>query len=199
MKLISLKFILYCFCILYFTNGYSQALNRNQTISAYIYNFSKNLTWKNESEFETFTIVLLSDDIALKNELEKVLKTAKIKGKTASVILETYAERISTSVQVVYISENKLPLYYDLFDKVEKKPILIISENLEDKKSAMINLYDAPNRKMLFEINKANVQNQGITISDELLLMGGTMIDVAELYRNSQTSLRDIEKKLSKT
>jgi signal transduction histidine kinase len=197
MKYISKKFILYFFFIILFSNGYSQALDRNQSIVAYIYNFAKQISWQNESEYENFNIVLYTDDVNLKNSLEKNFANVKINNKTVNIFVLKEFESIPQISRFVYISENKLSAYYSIYEQIRNKPIVIISENFSDKKNAMLNLYDSKNRKMLFEINKSNILNQGLKVSEEITLMGGTIIDVTDLYKNSQTNLKDIEKKLS--
>ena len=45
--------------------------------------------------------------------------------------------------------------------------------------------------KISFEINKANILNRALEISPNLILLGGTEIDVAKLYKSSQDALKE--------
>jgi peptidoglycan-associated lipoprotein len=45
-------------------------------------------------------------------------------------------------------------------------------------------------KTMKFEINKANILNQGLKVLPDMVLLGGTEIDVAKLYKESQDTLR---------
>lgn len=62
----------------------------------------------------------------------------------------------------------------------------------------MLNLFDTENETLKFEINKNNILNQNLKLSDELLLMGGSEIDAAKIYYKSQQSLRNMEKEINR-
>ncbi|HPR33854.1 MAG TPA: ATP-binding protein, partial [Prolixibacteraceae bacterium] len=51
-------------------------------------------------------------------------------------------------------------------------------------------------QSLVFEVNKANVINHGLTIDPEILLMGGTEIDIARLYRSSQQSMDSMQRQM---
>ena len=53
----------------------------------------------------------------------------------------------------------------------------------------MINFIHAED-KVQFEINNKNITDAGFTISPKLLLLGGTELDVRELYRETEKSLK---------
>ena len=54
----------------------------------------------------------------------------------------------------------------------------------------MINLLKEET-KITFELNKANILNHSLEISPNLILLGGTEIDVAKLYKSSQDALKE--------
>jgi len=61
----------------------------------------------------------------------------------------------------------------------------------------MINLTKAQTIQLNFEINRANIINQDLGISDEMILLGGTEIDVEKLYKKTRHSLK-VEEENSK-
>ncbi len=172
----------------------SQVL-RKQLVGSYIYNFGNKITWQNKS-FSEFSIVVLSQDKDIIEELTKMAKTRKIQKKPIKLTVLKEPDKTIQSAQLIFIGKDKLNHYLHVFDLIEGKEILLVSDNYENKSYVMLNLYDAQDDKLLFEINKPNILNQKLTLGDEVLLMGGTEIDIANVYLKSQHSLRDMEKKL---
>lgn len=184
--------------LFFFTNhSYPQQIQRTESIGAYIYNFPKHIIWENESNYNDFSILLLSENPEIIDEIQKIAKSAKIKEKPIklTILKEPNAEAIEKS-RLIFITDDKKQFFMNVFDNIEGKSILLVSENLLDKRFVMINLYETQENKMRFEINKANIINQKLTIDDEILFLGGTLIDAAELYRKSQQSLRGMQKRL---
>lgn len=60
----------------------------------------------------------------------------------------------------------------------------------------MINLVPSGADRLRFEVNKSNLLNQGLKPLPELILNGGTEIDVAKLFREGQSSLVALQKQL---
>jgi len=58
----------------------------------------------------------------------------------------------------------------------------------------MINFIEPQKGVLRFEINKANIINQHILIMTDMILLGGTEVDVAALYREGQRTLRNLQK-----
>ena len=100
--------------------------------------------------------------------------------------------------QIILLASEKSDFFLDIYNKIEGKPVLLVSEDYPDKHSIMINLFETPEKKLLFEVNNANVIFQRLIIDPEVLLAGGTEIDVASLYRKSQYNLRSMQKNLEK-
>ena len=139
----------------FFSNNLkAQSLERHQTICAYLFNFTKHIKWPNENEIKEFKIYLYTDNSDIKSEMEKISKTSKIKGKPFSITTGKITSY--TNFHLIFISENFIHQFLEIFDKIESLPVLLVSENFKDQKSAKINLYDSENKKLLFEINKSN-------------------------------------------
>ncbi|MEN8121500.1 MAG: YfiR/HmsC family protein [Bacteroidota bacterium] len=171
-------------------------VNRSEITGAYIYNFVKHTTWPNEKELEVFNICLLSENQVLIKELNHMAKIHEAKGKPVSLIVLKKPQDNIKDAQLVFVAADKLGYYIEVFDMIDHKPIMLVGENVENKRVVMLNLYDTEDKKLLFEINKANIYGQKLKISDEVLLMGGNEIDVLKLYLQSQESLREMDKKM---
>lgn len=99
-------------------------------------------------------------------------------------------------VHLIYISKDREENLVEIYDRIEGKNILLVSEAYDDKRIIMINFFETKDKKVLFEINKANIINQGLAVLPDMVFLGGTEIDVAEIYRESQQSLRGLQKQL---
>jgi len=151
--------------------------------------------WKNETQISEFHLKIISNNakaISSFNEIgnNRTLKGKKIKISAASTLSNT------SNVHLVFVAKDKLDEYVKIFDMVEGKNILLVSDDYPKDNLVMINLIETSDHKLRFEINKSNIINQGITVLPELLLLGGTEIDVAKIYRKSQQSLRSIQKQV---
>ena len=76
-----------------------------------------------------------------------------------------------------------------MFVKARRSNTLVVSEVKENQIYIMINfLYNADN-SISFEFNRPNILLEGLTISNEILLLGGAELDVAILYREIEEDL----------
>jgi signal transduction histidine kinase len=98
---------------------------------------------------------------------------------------------VPEGTHVVYISKKFDSAYPEIFRQLEGRSTLLISDNMGDKRIAMINLLETADKQIRFEINKANIINQNLGIQPDIILLGGSEIDVARLYREGQSTLRE--------
>ena len=171
------------------TNLYSDEVNEEQIKVAYTYNFMKNISWQNEAKIDKYRLLIVSKNDTLKNMFSMLASRKNLKDKNLEILI--YDEKKNyKNIQAIYIDENSSNIYEKLFFEYEKENTLFISDNYIDKKQVMINLVEHET-KISFEINKANILNRTLEISPNLILLGGTEIDVAKLYKSSQDALKE--------
>lgn len=171
---------------------------QSRVVGAYVYNFAQYTTWPNESNLKSFSIMLVSSDKEVIKEFKAFSKKRTIKDKKINLkVFSSVPDSIPFSPQLVFLTEENLDQYYKLYRWAEDRPILLVSENIEEKRNVMINLYLTSEDVLMFEVNKANIINHNLIINPEILLLGGTEIDVAELYRNSQKSIDNLQERLT--
>lgn len=166
----------------------AKEINSDQVKVAYVYNFLKHTTWPNESKFEDYDLLVVSKNENLKNMFlmlssRKLLENKKIR-------VSFYDGKIPKNIQAVYVDSDNAPMYEKLFHEYDSSSVLLISDDYKDKQKVMINL--TQNGDMVtFEINKPNLINRSLRVSPDLILLGGTEIDVAKLYKSSQNELKE--------
>ncbi len=173
----------------------AQQIKREVAISVYLYNFAKNLEWQNEESIKEFHILIIGKDESTIKEITNLAKTKTLRDKPI-VISSTPTIKDFDSVQMIFVLKGNDDKIVKIFDQIEGENILLVSDSYKDKKLIMINFYDAEEGKLLFEINKANILNQHLTIMPNMILLGGTEVDVAALFFEEQESLRGLQKRI---
>ncbi len=178
--------------------SYAQ-LNRSKALGAYIYNFAKLSSSAKQDSLSTYNIVLVSANKELETEFLNMKKELKVNGKDIDLIISPDADGDFKNTCLIFVGEDKKDHYSKLFKDTKDLEVLLVTENYDDKHEILLNIYETEAGKMLFEINKGNIYERKIEISEEILLMGGTEIDLVELYLNTQEELNDAEAKLAKS
>ncbi len=171
----------------------AKSVSDKQLIVAYVYKLSKNIEWNNTKD--TFSIHLVSADRSLNKEFKKLAKNIQFDSKKI-IITTSRDEKVSQGADVVYITLRKSHLYKKIFQRTKNYPVLLISNEYDDKKLVMINLFKTKAKKMNFEINRANILSKDLGIKPDIILLGGTELDVASLYRDTRDSLSSKESEI---
>jgi signal transduction histidine kinase len=189
-----------CFLLFTFLVISSQALaetvDRQSLTVAYLYNFAKNVEWPKQSLDGVFQIGVYGETGAsLKSAFDLLEKSNKVHGLPIRVRYLSDLNAID-KLHMLYVIDTGPTLIGDFYQNVEGKPVLLVTQNSTDQSLVMINLLNQGN-KIRFEVNKSNLINQGLLPLPELILNGGSEIDVAELYRQGQNSLVKLQKNLN--
>ena len=171
-------------------------LSEEELTVAYVYKLSKNITWNNKSKH--FTIHLVTSNTNLINEFKKLAKNLSLHSKKI-IITSAISDSVDKYTNVVFVSEKEKRYYDSIFYNTLKYPILLISNDYNDKNTVMINLIKTKNNTIDFEINRANILSRNLKIKENLILLGGTELDVAYLYRDTINTLSSQEKVLKQT
>jgi len=190
-----MKFYIWIVLLLLVNNLYSKEISSNQIKVAYTYNFLKNIIWQDETKIDKYRLLVVSKDKNIKNLFLMLASRKSLKGKNIEVLFYD-AKKNQDNIQVIYVDNESKKAYEKLFNLYEDKGILFISDEYENKKQVMINLLQNEN-KITFEINKANILNRDLQVSPNMVLLGGTEIDVAKLYKTSQDELKEHKKTIS--
>ncbi|MCE3252666.1 MAG: hypothetical protein K0Q67_1686 [Cellvibrio sp.] len=176
---------------------WAQGLNKQKLTASYLYNFAKNIEWPNQAAMASFDIgVYGASNPALMAELNVLRDRVKLRNLPIRVNQVNRVEALA-KYHLVYVEGASAKTLADIYDALEGKPVLLVTEEYNNKQLVMINLITTENDRLRFEVNKSNIINHGLTPLPELILNGGTEIDVAKLYREGQASLVALQKQLS--
>jgi signal transduction histidine kinase/CheY-like chemotaxis protein len=166
---------------------FSQKPTDNQIKLGYIYNFIKNITWKDEVKIDTFKVAYLGEDDDFLKSI-KSMENVQIRNKSVRVKEYSSLENLK-KVQVLVVSNSQNALVKDINSKLIGENTLIITDRCEFQRYVMINFVYSADSVVKFEVNTKNMEDEGFTISPKLILLGGTEIDVRNLYRETEKTL----------
>lgn len=184
--------------VLCFTRiGYAQEINSEQIKAAYLINFLKHVQWPNEENKQQYRIAIYQDP-AFTQLLRSTFNNRRVKGKPVDII------NISQSIDgklidLAFVPKEAQSDIAQLAAQLRKTETLLVSDNSVDKHNIMINLvFDERSAAISFELNKSNVVFENLRVSPELLLLGGTELDVATLYRETELAMQKMRQRESK-
>lgn len=175
----------------------AEEISQDRAIANYLYNFANHISWRSSID-GAFTIHIISGDAELERNIKKTLAGQKLKGKSIEITRSAVAS-VPIGAQIVFVDKSSTNLYQQTFRQIESKHTLLVSHGYANKRLVMINLTDSSDGKLRFEINKANILNQGLEIDPKIIFLGGTELDVAQLYKSAKDTLVHKEEELSAT
>ncbi len=175
-----IKYI-YITLLVFITTG-SFAQHSAETIKmAIVYKIMEHVTWKTDS-VASFYFGLYTENPRLVESARLLAEKAKVNGKKVSLRVFPTLSSIQ-DVHLLYVEKvnnSQLPL---VLKKAAKQNTLIITEEHTQPGEIMINLVlSATGEQYSFEYNRANILFQGLELSEKIVFLKGTEIEVRELY-----------------
>ena len=168
---------------------YAASFSQSSLSSAYIFNFLKQVNWPDEGNKKHYTVAVLADKSTFDALKATLLEQQQAKNKPIKL---TFVNALANmgQAEVLVIPESQNKHLTAIAATLRQSQTLLITTNSENKRDTMINLViDQVAQKMTFEINKSNILYEGLTITNQLLLLGGSEIDVATLYRETENAM----------
>lgn len=190
------KSILLTAFILFNSNSlYSQHFSDAKIKSAYIVQFAQNILWPNENEIDTFHFAILSQNQTYIDEFFGISKVRSVKEKPIHISVFKHIDEIKPPFpELLFVDDAFNDILKKIFEMVGNSPTLVITSESGLKELVMINfLYqDNQKRRLTFELNSVRIEvDANLSILPRLLLLGGSKIDVAELYLKQEAILKD--------
>lgn len=162
--------------------------------TAYIFNFLKYVFWPNEHEFEAFRIGFIGDDERY-FEASLLLQTQSVRNK-ALVVHRIEDLNDINGFQIIITSKDQNSDLPNIARVLYGKETLLISDAAKDKQLTMINFTYPKTDYVGFELNRYNVLYEKLKLSSDILLLGGTELDIANVLREMEQELAGSQNKL---
>ncbi|MDA3890432.1 MAG: YfiR/HmsC family protein [Salinivirgaceae bacterium] len=185
------QYILVVFLFVQSTILWAQELTNADIRVAYIYRFTEYVEWPETSNSQNFSIGVFDIDEKILNKFEYLAQTRKIKKKNISIIkIDNLAQIEKENLDALYVSQDYNSEVEAIFTLIKDKNTLLITDNCADKKTVMINFLPSEKEELIrFEINKKNAVDEGLIIHPDILLLGGSYIDVKQLFYEKEQEL----------
>jgi len=187
MKILCQKIGLIIALLTFFSPAFSQISPENLK-TALVYRIANCVKWNTDTT-SVFTIGVLSDNQILLNKFNELSKVARINKKP--ILIKHFSDLNSIqATHILYVDQA----YNEVLPAILKQAMknsLIITEEHNTPGDIMINLkLNEKTNGYTFEYNRANILFAGLDITDEIVLLKGTEIEIRELYLQAK-KLRD--------
>ena len=177
--------------------AFSDASNTIQFKSALIYNLMRHVHWSNEQELQSIRLGFIGNDLALFNELQRAASFIKVKNLSVKVVKISPENFDAFAIELLYIGKSKSHLVAKISSYVRQTNTLLVTEESTAQRDFMINIYPEQH-KYKFEVNSSNIIFEKLSLDKNILLLGGTELDVAKLLRRSEDSLQQARVEIEK-
>ncbi len=187
-----IKLLFFSVLLLIFNTGIVSAklqLSSIEVKAAYVFNFIQYVQWQNENSLTEFRVGFYGDEKSYWKAL-KSMNGRKIRKKTIKI---QYLSSLSdtSGLQLLVVGESKSKDLSTISKQLSGKGILLISDNSQDKKNTMLNFIYPDHNRLSFELNRYNIAYEKLKISPEILVLGGSELDVANVLKELETSLTE--------
>ena len=166
----------------------AQAPTAGQLKAVVIYKVIQLSRWPNEANLSVFDLGVYGASSAYIADLNNYYGKQKIRGK--SIKVAPYNPfKDSHDISALLVSENKIKELVKIIQATKGRHILVFSESSKEKRHVMINLTQPNSKDVGFEINRSNIILEGLKISKDIVLAGGSELDVAKIYKETVSDL----------
>jgi len=159
-----------------------------------LHKFAQHIEWPREETIDTFRIGIYGQEPELMSNL-LLLESVELKGRPVSITQFSRLGSISLT-HLLYVARENNAEIERIAKRIEGNSTLMISDRARKQDQIMINFLPLKDGKADFEINNANIINANLKITPDLLLLGGTEVDVAGLYKESQQALQRLKSQI---
>jgi hypothetical protein len=163
---------------------------------AYIYRFTEYIDWQQNTS-QTFTIGVLADDEIMLNKIQYLAQNREINSRKIEVIpIKHYDQFKDKPLNILYVSTRKNDNIREIFELISGKNTLLITDNCQTKEAVMINFLPSVEKTVRFEVNKKNIVDGNLIIHPDILLLGGSYIEIRKLFQDKEKELEEEKDKL---
>lgn len=189
----------FCLCsligtLLFCFPGFSQESKFEDLVAVYVYRFIDFTNWPEEQTLEQIQLAYLGNNQELAASLSN-LRSRPVRGKRIDVKTVSNPQD-AISGHVILVDEANLSSLRTINALIGRNPKLVVSINARDKQLFGINLLQV-GQNLEFEVNRHNLIFQGLKVNKDVVLSGGTEIDIAELLKEMELDLAQNRERLT--
>jgi two-component system sensor histidine kinase EvgS len=171
------------------------AYSPEQIKGAYIFNFAKFVTWKNDVSISGLTIGFYGKNDKLYQDLRTNIQGKLVRGKTISVNQFT-SLKLARDAHILVVAKSKNGQIGQITSALLRSNTLVVTDNSDDLENIMLNFRTSADSTITFELNRPNTVFDDLKVSTDLLLVGGTELDVATLFKEIESKARESKAKV---
>jgi len=172
--------------------------------SAYLNNFLKYIEWPEEDQLQTLIVGFYAGSSSRSSYVDNSAFYERFKRLSRGLVIRGLPLEVRRYKDLLTAKQaNMLVISPSLNEKIKEISVallgsrtLLITEANTQKHSIMINLTTPKKNIIAFEMNKANVLYEGLIVSPDIILFGGTELDVAVLYKETELDLLKVKSRL---
>jgi len=167
-----------------------QSFTHGEVKAALVGHIIKNIQWQQKANQADMLIMVYQDKDAL--EMLTMLEAVKLKNKPVKV-LPFENPKDASHAHVVYIPEAFSAQISSIISALRNTNTLVITENSPSRHNIMVNIVEADknlSQSHQFEFNRPNLSYEQLSVLPDLVLFGGSELDVAELYLETEKAIQ---------
>ena len=154
--------------------------------------FIKNIEWPNGNS--PFLVVVPADNDMM--DTLSILNGETINGQRIEIRFAPGLNNLP-SANLIYISKNVVGNLDNALALMRGSGTLVVTENSQTLHNVMINIVETglnqnEARQLNFQINRPNIVFENLKIKPDLILHGGSELDVASLYRDTERAMQNL-------
>lgn len=171
------------------------ALSPSFIKATFVYNFLKHIEWPDEKTRPNISVVYWGGNDEDYKNLQVLSKQKGIRGHQL-VVSRITRINIDNLPQVLVLGADINGKLSDISHKLKGRGVLIVSDDSPLKQLVMLNFSYAKAGRVGFELNRYNIVYEKLKLSSDILLLAGTELDIAELIKDMEGSMRSSQEKL---
>lgn len=181
---------------LLFNSAPLHAISSDELRAAYLYNFAKHTQWPEEEQLERFTIGFYPPQENIERVLKRAAQDKSLRGKPLTI--EHY-ESLSkaASAQLLVIGQQENDNLQEINRALSRSHTLLVTDQANDPLHIMINFLAPQENTLTFEVHRPNIIFEGLQVDKEIVLLGGTELDIATIYKETERALGQLKASLS--
>lgn len=179
-----------------FNNKAEDSISEQTLKSAFIGQFSHYINWPDNPK--NLNLAYIGNDDQYWQALQNMANSRASKYPFTLNRISKAEHVLLTDAHILVIGQSHNQYIPGINALLGKKATLLISEYVSDKKLIGINFYTTDEQTLSFNLNRYNLLYQGLTINEDIVLLGGSEIDVAHMVKEMTTKLSDSTELISK-